>query len=186
MSIRDELLRVGFSDDYVSKVATSAYDSIVCTLPKRKTFFDTKVGKFLSTDWIDELINRLALYYYEKDRAKEDTKPEFTGDKTNPVEVYEYNAMNGIMPSETIQNDDGSYTHRYDNDITITVKVNLTDVFPEGFLEYYAIRKKRLIADYLKIDEDVLLAMSDEELEELVSKNESTKKTNKKIKLINK
>lgn len=107
MSIRDELLKAGFSDDYVSEVAANAYDNIVRSLPKRKSFFDTKVGKFLSTDWIyvwvENLIDRLALYYYEKDRAKDDTKPEFTGDKTNPVEVYEYNAMNGIMPKETIK-----------------------------------------------------------------------------------
>lgn len=55
--------------------------------------------------------------------------------------------------------------------------MNLTSIFPENFSEgNYSIRKKRLIADYLNIDEDVILTMSDEEIEELVKKNELAKK----------
>lgn len=176
MSIREELISMGYTDDYVDDVATDAYASMVCYAPKRKSLLDTKVGRFLSTDWLDVLINKLALYYYEKEKAKENKMPEFTGDRTNPVDVYEYNAMNGIMPNETTQNEDGSYTHRYDDGIEITVKVNLTGIYPEGFEEEHDVRKKRLIADYLKIDEEVVLAMSDEEIEELVKKNEMGKK----------
>lgn len=176
MSIREELINMGYTDDYVDDVATNAYASMVCTLPRRKSLLDTKVGRFLSTDWVDVLINRLALHYYEKEKAKESKTPEFMGDRTNPVDVYEYNAMNGIMPNETTQNEDGSYTHRYSDGIDITVRVNLTGIYPEGFLEEQDVRKKRLIADYLKMDEDVILAMSDEEIEELVKKNETGKK----------
>ena len=175
MSIRDELLKMGYDDDYVNDAALNAYTSMARSLPRRKTILDTKFVKALSIDWIEVLVNRLVLYYYEKEKAKEE-RQEFMGDRTNPVEVYEYNAMNGIMPNETTQNDDGSYTHRYDGDVEVTVKVNLTSIYPEGFLEKHEIRRKRLIADYLHMDEDVLLTMSDDEIEELVKKNEMSKR----------
>ena len=176
MRIREELLNMGYDDDYVNEAALNAYTRVAESLPRRKTILDTKFVKVLSTDWIEVLINRLALYYYEKEKAKENRTPEFTGDRTDPVEVYEYNAMNGIMPNETSQNEDGSYTHRYDDGTKITVRVNLQSIFPEGFEEKQEIRRRRLLADYLHMDEDIILAMSDEEIEELVKKKEMSKR----------
>lgn len=179
MSIRDELINMGYDDEYVNEVALSAYTSVASSLPRRKTILDTKFVKALTTDWIEVLVDKLALYYYEKEKEKDD-KPEFMGDRTNPIDVYEYNAMNGIMPNETTQNEDGSYTHRYD-DTEITVKINISSIVPEGFFENYEIRRKRLIAFYLHMEEDILLAMSDEEIEELVKKNERNKKKNNRL-----
>lgn len=184
MRIRDELLRCGYSHEYVDEIALLTYNDILNSLPKKKNFFDTKIGKFLSTDWCDLLIDKLALYYYEKEKMSEQKKLEFTGDKNNPVDVYEYNARNGIMPDETRENEDGSYTYTYDG-VPVTVKVNLTSIFEEGFLEKYEIRKKRLLADYLNIDEDVILNMSEEEIEALVAKRMKNEKKNKEIKLTN-
>lgn len=179
MRIRDELLSLGYSNDYVDQKVASAYMNVVSILPQRKKFSDTKFGIFLFTDWVEFLINKVALYYYEKEQSKYKNF-EFLGDKLNPIEIYEYNAMHGIMPNETIQNEDGSFTHKYD-DITITLKSSLTGITSDDFFNGYEVRQKRLLADYLDMEEETILNMSQKEINDLVYENEFGKSSRKKL-----
>ena len=49
-------------------------------------------------------------------------------DHNNPEEMYNYYLNNGIMPTKTIENEDGTWTHIYENGLTINGKVTLSGI----------------------------------------------------------
>lgn len=177
MSIRDELITAGFTSEYVDNVSKEAYAARVRLLPEKKRISETKILKFLTMDWAEYLIDRVTLYYYNKQmKKKRAIIPEFTGDRNNPVEVWEYNAMHGIMPIETIYNEDGTITHKYEDGTIVNIRVNLTGIFSKQDFENHNKRERRLLADYLNMTEEELLNMSDEEIENIIKKNEKNSK----------
>lgn len=181
MTIREELLSAGFSNKYVDEQSQIRYQMMVDQIDKsKKKFSDTKIGRLLS---IEYLINRVALYYYEKEQTKNRKIPEFTGDKNNPVEVWEYNSRYGIKPTQTIDNKDGSYTHKYEDGTVVTIKTTLTGVIDSEMLEKAEKNKRRLLADYLNMDEEEVINMNYSEIISLVKKNEFSKKINKVLRL---
>lgn len=153
-------------------------------MDKRK-FTDTKIGRLLCTDWVDYLFNMAALYYYEKEQEKNRKLPEFTGDRNNPVDVWEYNARNGIMPVKSMDNKDGTFTHEYEDGTVVTIKVTLTGVLDSELLEKRTKDNRRYLADYLNMNEEELIDMSESEIESLVKKNEVSKKIKKVLRLDN-
>ena len=74
---------------------------------------------------IDMLFRKLA---YKRGVSKNHEVPPFTGDKNNPVEVWEYNARYGIMPVKTIEHGDNVYTHIYEDGTSVTIQVHLISI----------------------------------------------------------
>lgn len=186
MNIREEYLNAGFSNEYVDERAKEEYECVVDQIEKsKKKFKDIKIIRFLCTDWSEYLISRLAWYYYRKEKAKNRKIPEFTGDKNNPIEVYEYNLNNGIMPIETIDNKDGTFTHKYEDGIVVNVKVTSSGVIDGEIWEKMNEDNRRFLAVYLNISEEEVINMSENEIESLVKKNEFNKKVKKVLGLNN-
>lgn len=186
MNIREELLNAGFSNEYVDENAKEQYLRKVDEINKsKKKFSDTKIGRFLCTDWAEYLINRATLYYYEKEQAKHRKLPEFTGDRNNPADIWEYNARNGIMPVETIDNEDGTFTHKYEDGTVVTIKTTLTGVIDGEIFERMKKDCRRFLADYLNMNEEELIDMSESEIQSLVKKNEVSRKIKKVLRLDN-
>lgn len=186
MTIREELLNAGFTSEYIDESAKEQYLRKVDEINRsKKKFSDTKIGRFLCTDWAEYLINKVALYYYEKEQTKHRKLPEFTGDRNNPVDVWEYNARNGIMPVETIDNEDGTFTHKYEDGTVVTIKITLTGIIDDEMIEALKKNRRRILADYLNMNEEELIAMSESEIESLVKKNEVSKKIKKVLRLDN-
>ena len=175
MGIRTELIKAGFTSEYVDEVAKEAHERRVKLLPSKKRISDIKIVQFSTMDWAEYLIDKVSHYYYSK-QLKNTPIPEFTGNKNNPIEVWEYNAKYGIMPEETIHNEDGTITHRYKDGTVVNIKVNLTGVFNEKQFEQFKKRERRLLADYLKMSEEKLLNMDDSEVEDIIKKNEKNRK----------
>ena len=186
MTIREELLKIGFTDEYVDQRAKETYDRIVNLLGKnKKSFKDTKIYRVLSMDTVADWLIYKAVQYYQRKIEKNKEIPEFTGDRNNPIDVYEYNSKVGIKPIKTIDNKDGSYTHTYEDGTVVTVRVTLSGFVSEEFMQRAERDRKRLLADYLKIEEEELINMNDEEIETLVKKNEFNKKLTKVLRLGN-
>lgn len=97
------------------------------------------------------------MYYYEKEKSKNKDVPEFTGDKENPIEVWEYNSQNGVTPIETIDNEDGSFTHKYVDGSKVTVRTTLTGIIDEEMIVRSKTDMKRLLSDYPNEFEDELM-----------------------------
>ena len=87
---------------------------------------------------VDMLLRRLAYKIMVKDNSE---IPPFTGDKNNPVEVWEYNARYGIMPVKTIEHGDGYYTHIYADGTEVNVHVTLSGIpLPEDVKKLQKVR----------------------------------------------
>jgi hypothetical protein len=187
MKIRDRLLRAEYSEEEIDRMLESEYNRRVELLPKPKTFFDTKVGKFLSTDWIDYLANKLINYEFNRLQKKEREKNmiEFvppTLDKNEAWEVYEYYASHNIMQKETIDHGNGKFTHIYHDGLEVNVTTILSSFITDKMIEENEIFRRELLADYLNLPSEVVIKMNDQELEELVLKNElKNKKVKRKI-----
>ncbi len=122
-------------DESADTEAKTKYQKILEQIEENeKKLFNIKLYKFLTTDWAEYLLNKLALYYYEKEKSKNKDVPEFTGDKENPIEVWEYNSQNGVTPIETIDNEDGSFTHKYADGSKVTIRTTLTGIIDEEII----------------------------------------------------
>lgn len=97
------------------------------------------------------------MYYYEKEKSKNKDVPEFTGDKENPIEVWEYNSKNGITPIETIDNEDGSFTHKYADGSKVTIRTTLTGIIDEGIIIRSKTDTKKILSHYPNEFEDELI-----------------------------
>lgn len=183
MSIREEYINAGYANKYIDERAKEEYEYIVSKIEKsKKKFTDTKIVRFLCTDWSEYLINKLARYYYLKKHHSNEL-PEFTGDRNNPVEVFEYNQRNGIKPIETKETEDGVFIHKYEDGTVVHVKTTLTGIIDGNLYDKMIKDRKRFIADYLKIDEEEIENMNEFEIENLVKKNELKRKVNKVLRL---
>lgn len=188
MKIRDRLLRAGYSEEEIDRMVEREYNYRVEMLPQPKTFFDTKVGKFLSTDWIDYFVNRLIncevdrLQKKEQKKSRETVLPTFN--KNEALETYEYYASHDIMPKETIDHGNGKFTHIYEDGLEINVTTTLSSFIPDNMMEKIEISKRELLADYLNLPGEVVIKMTEQEIEELVLKNElQNKKAKKRVRI---
>lgn len=188
MTIREEWLNAGYSNEYVDLEAEKEYRKVLKQIEREKIEFTDKIYKALCTNWIEQWaqrsINRLAWKSYIKEQTKNRKTPEFTGDRDNPIERWKYIQENGIMPIETIENEDGTFTRIYEDEFKVIVKITAGVIDGEMFDKIEKDRK-RLLADYLKIDEEEVINMSEGEIESLVKKNEFSKKINKVLRLSN-
>lgn len=188
MSIREELLESGFSEQYIDKRAKEEYDEIIKRIEIDK-YKSNKVHRFSYIYWVERQLTRLAyklsIYERKKSNDKKLENPEFTGDRNNPADVWEYNARNGIMPIETIDNKDGTFKHTYEDGTVVTIEVTLTGVIDGEMFEKMKKDNKRFLADYLKMDEEEVINMDEDEIESLVKKNEFNKKVKKVLRLNN-
>lgn len=176
MTIREELLNAGYTNEYVDIEAKKEYERILEEVNEnKKTFMDTKIYKFITMDLAEYLLNRLSLYYYEKIQKNDKKSKEETIDKNNPVKLYEYYASNGIMPVKTIDNGNGNFTHIYKDGLVVNVKTTLTSIVDEKAIINFEKRRRRYLADYLNKDEEGVINMTSSEIYNLVKENERTK-----------
>lgn len=187
MSIRDELLSSGYSEEDIDLEAEKEYMEVLENLQaeaerKREVLRNTLCTNSIER-WADRTLRRLAWRLYNKKQSKNKTMPEFTGDRNNPLDVVKYNLENGIMPVETIDHKDGTFTHIYDDGTKVIARVTLTGIIDENMIKNAENRRKRLLADYLHMDEEEVMNMSEEEIESLVKKNELNEKIRKVLKM---
>lgn len=183
MTIREELLKVGFSKEYIDKEAESAYQK---RITPRKKFFDTKIGRIISFDIADYLYNSLSLKLYEKQNQKEcQIKKKrleergFQGDKRNKDEVLQYEQSLDRLPISSVENEDGSFTHTYQDGLRVNIRVTLNGIFDSKSLENIEARNKRLIADYLGLEEESMIKMEYATIDQLIKYNEQLERKKK-------
>lgn len=181
MTLREKFLSIGYTNEQIDRMVEDEYNNRVKLLPQTKTFFDTRVGKLLSTDWTSYIMNKLIHYKYVKMISKEKQLDGFTGDKSNLYEVWRYNSTHNIMPIKTIDNGNDIYTHEYEDGTIINIRVNLSGICSDEDFKNLEIYRKELLADYFNIDAEQILKMTNEEITELVKQNELSKCKTKKI-----
>ena len=71
-----------------------------------------------------KILHRLSWKKLMLDAKKEEKRI----DQNNPKEVYNYYLNNGIMPTKIIENEDGTWTHIYENGLTINGKITLSGI----------------------------------------------------------
>lgn len=178
MTRREELRKIGIDDELIDMWLYDAYEEQKRKLEQAKK---RKLEMLSKMSLIDRFIDRLIYETVRKMKVKNgnsrDTIPEFTGDKNNPIEVYQYNSRYGIMPTKTIDNPDGTFTHIYkqnDRVIKVNVKVNLSGIpMPsKEEMEKFEIDQKRLLAELLPVSEEEIIDMSDEQVLKLIKDNE--------------
>lgn len=181
MTIRERLLDANYTEEEINKMAEEEYNQRVSNLPKKKKFCETSLGKFLLTDWPLYLYNQYVLYLYQKEMEKQSQAQECEIDRTNPYEIYKYNASHGIKPIKTTNHGNGNYTHEYRDGTIVNVQVNLSGgVISAEDLENIKIHKRELLADYLNIDAEEILQMTEDQIDELVKQNEKRKSKTKR------
>lgn len=182
MKIRDELKQIGFSDADIDRYVYQAYEREKNEAMQLRNNLIEQLSMSPIEKKIERLMRRLAWKLYVK--GQNSTIPEFTGDRNNAIEVFEYNQRYGIMPIETIENEDGTYTHIYEDGFAVVVKTNLIGISSpsEEELRKIKIDERRLLAEILDIEEQYAINISDEKIRKLVLRKErSLKKSYKKI-----
>ncbi len=179
MKIRDELKQKGFSDDEIDRYVYEAYERKKREAIQSREKLINKLTTSPIERTIDRLIRRLAWISMQKGQSS--SIPKFTGDKNNPIEIFEYNQRYGIKPIKTIENEDGTYTHIYEDGLTVNVEVNLSGIsIPSNEeLRQMEIDERRFLAEVLDIDEQYAINTSNKKIKKLVLKNE--KKFSKKL-----
>lgn len=178
MTIREEMKQIGFSDNEIDQFVYEVYENEKRNATSEKERFQNKMTSLSIENLIYRFFKRLAYKrYIEK---KDNNIPEFAGDRNNPIEVYEYNSRYGIMPVETIHNEDGTYTHIYEDGTEVTIKVTLTGIpIPsDERLKKLETDNRRLLAEVLNITEQEAINMKDSQVKRMVLKRE---KINKKF-----
>lgn len=183
MTIREEILKAGYSNKYVDEIVEEAYQQRI--IPRKK-FLDTKIGRIISFDLVEYLIHHYSLKLYERQRRQESElkrkeleEKGFQGDKHNGTEVLQYEQALNRQPISTINNGKNSFTHKYQDGLQVNVKVTLSGIFDSMTLEELEIRNKRLIADYLGLEEESIIGMEDSKLDRLIGYNEQLKRRQK-------
>ena len=183
MTIREEILKSGYSNEYVDEIVEEAYQQRI--IPRKK-FLDTKIGRIISFDLVEYLIHHYSLKLYERQRRQESElkrkeleEKGFQGDKHNGTEVLQYEQALNRQPISTINNGKNSFTHKYQDGLQVNVKVTLSGIFDSMTLEELEIRNKRLIADYLGLEEESIIGMEDSKLDRLIGYNEQLKRRQK-------
>lgn len=183
MTIREEILKAGYSNEYVDEIVEEAYQQRI--IPRKK-FLDTKIGRIISFDLVEYLIHHYSLKLYERQRRQESElkrkeleEKGFQGDKHNGTEVLQYEQALNRQPISTINNGKNSFTHKYQDGLQVNVKVTLSGIFDSMTLEELEIRNKRLIADYLGLEEESIIGMEDSKLDRLIGYNEQLKRRQK-------
>lgn len=183
MTIREEILKAGYSNEYIDEIVEEAYQQRI--IPRKK-FLDTKIGRIISFDLVEYLIHHYSLKLYERQRRQESElkrkeleEKGFQGDKHNGTEVLQYEQALNRQPISTINNGKNSFTHKYQDGLQVNVKVTLSGIFDSMTLEELEIRNKRLIADYLGLEEERIIGMEDSKLDRLIGYNEQLKRRQK-------
>ena len=133
MTIREEILKAGYSNEYVDEIVEEAYQQRI--IPRKK-FLDTKIGRIISFDLVEYLIHHYSLKLYERQRRQESElkrkeleEKGFQGDKHNGTEVLQYEQALNRQPISTINNGKNSFTHKYQDGLQVNVKVTLSGIF---------------------------------------------------------
>ena len=176
MTIRQEMKQIGFSDDEIDQFIYEVYENEKRNAISEKEIFQNKISSLSIENLIYRFIERIAYKRYIK--KQNNNIPEFTGDRNNPIEVYEYNSRYGIMPVETIHNEDGTYKHIYEDGREVTIKVTLTGIpIPsDERLKKLETDNRRLLAEVLNITEQEAISMKDSQVKRMVLKREKIRK----------
>lgn len=110
---------------------------------EKTPFLETKLGQFLSTDWIDVFIDKMALRMYEKEHKD-------NVDESEIIDKPTY-TLTSIFPNEEIQNE---------------VLMFLEKSWNEDIERHH----KRIFSEYLDINEDEIILLDWDRIDELILK----------------
>lgn len=153
---------------------------------ERTPFMQTRLGVFLSTDWIEYFIDKIAykMYLrkmeYERNERVEHMETIYVAHESSYIEDSE-----SINPEPQIveQDEDGNLYYTYPNNIVEMrkPKYHLVSIFPSveiqnqvmDYLNYLdelelEKRKKKLFASYLNLSEEEIVLMSWDEIDEAI------------------
>ena len=176
MTIREEMKQIGFCDNEIDQFIYEVYEKEKRNAISEKEIFQNKISSLSIENFIYRFFERIAYKRYIK--KQNNNIPEFTGDRNNPIEVYEYNSRYGIMPVKTIYNEDGTYNHIYEDGTEVTIKVTLTGIpIPsDERLKKLETDNRRLLAEVLNITEQEAISMKDSQVKRMVLKREKIRK----------
>ncbi len=153
---------------------------------EKTPFLETRLGVFLSTDWIEYFIDKMAYKMYLREKSREYEQPEEKMEVVYVAQESEYlpNEENINDHPQMIESDeDGNHYYTYPNDIVEMRKPKyvLTSIFPSkeiqdevmdylNYLDEVELdnRKKKLFASHLGLSEEEITQMSWESIDEAI------------------
>lgn len=173
----------------MNEVSLEIVDSIkrkIIARSERTPFMQTRLGVFLSTDWIEYFIDKMAYKMYlrslegEKSADSDEMETLYVAHESSYIEDSE--SIN-IEPQIIERDKDGNIYYTYPNNIVEKhkPKYHLVSIFPSeevqnevidylNYLDELEIerRKKKVFASYLNLSEEEIVLMSWDEIDEAI------------------